>query len=185
MALGRLSDPSDGRCVLVEAFDAEGRLGRAVVLALGRAWHLAGHDAAGARVGERRGRVHGLGVGGRGPEEIGVDKASLNFAVLREVFEEGAEIGAGPVLRFSRAVLVFASRWYQLESLYRANAKYNPEWVPRYLLFDTSRDVAKVSLASATAEGFLPDIDVKAWFRPAGAQGSPLLEAAKGVRRWR
>ena len=181
MALGRLSDPSDGRCVLVEAFDAEGRLQGVLSFS---PWGARGisldmmRRARGSENGVVEFMVSELVAAG---PKIGVDKASLNFAVLREVFEEGAEIGAGPVLRFSRAVLVFASRWYQLESLYRANAKYNPEWVPRYLLFDTSRDVAKVSLASATAEGFLPDIDVKAWFRPRGAQGSPLLEAAKGA----
>ena len=32
---------------------------------------------------------------------IGVDRLSLNFAVMRAIFEEGAKIGAGPVMRFA------------------------------------------------------------------------------------
>ena len=62
---------------------------------------------------------------------IGVDRLSLNFAVMRAIFEEGAKIGAGPVMRASRGFLMFASRWWQLESLYRSNEKYEPDWVPR------------------------------------------------------
>ena len=34
---------------------------------------------------------------------------------------------------------MFASRWWQLESLYKSNEKYEPDWVPRFLLFERSR----------------------------------------------
>jgi lysyl-tRNA synthetase class 2 len=52
-------------------------------------------------------------------------------------------------------VLTFLSRWWQLESLYRANAKYRPVWEPRYLLFETSGEVPRIVFAAARAEGFL------------------------------
>ncbi len=181
MALGRLADPSDGRCVLVEAYDDQGVLQGVLSLS---PWGSRGISLDMMR----RARTAENGViefmvtelVAAGPK-IGVDRASLNFAVLREVFEEGSEIGAGPVMRASRAVLMFASRWYQLESLYRANAKYNPEWVPRYLLFDAARDLAKVSIAAGIAEGFLPEVNPKMMLRSRGVQGSPLLAGAKGA----
>ena len=75
---------------------------------------------------------------------LGVERVSLNFAVFRAVFEEGARIGAGPVLRLWRHTLLFFSRWWQLESLYRANAKYQPHWSPRYLCFAERRELARV-----------------------------------------
>ncbi|NKZ74496.1 DUF2156 domain-containing protein [Rhodococcus hoagii] len=69
-------------------------------------------------------------------DEFGVVRVSLNFAVFRSTFEEGARIGAGPILRVWRSMLLFFSRWWQLEALYRSNVKYQPEWAPRYLCFD-------------------------------------------------
>ena len=86
---------------------------------------------------------------------IGVDRLSLNFAVMRAIFEEGARIGAGPVMRASRGFLMFASRWWQLESLYKSNEKYEPDWVPRYLLFERSGDLPRVGIAAGLAEGFV------------------------------
>src|SRR5204863_1882711 len=86
---------------------------------------------------------------------LGVDRMSLNFAVCRSAFEDGARIGAGAVARAWRRLLLVASRWWQLETLYRSNARYRPEWVPRFLCFSERRDLVKISMASAIAEGFL------------------------------
>ena len=63
-------------------------------------------------------------------EAIGITRISLNFAMFRSAFEQGAQLGAGPVARLWRGLLVFFSRWWQLETLYRSNMKYLPEWVP-------------------------------------------------------
>ena len=52
---------------------------------------------------------------------------SLNFAVFRAALERGERIGAGPVLRAWRRLLVFLSRWFQIESLYKFNAKFRPD----------------------------------------------------------
>ncbi len=86
---------------------------------------------------------------------LGVRRVSLNFAVFRSVFARGERLGAGPVLRVWRSVLLWASRFWQIESLYRANAKYQPEWVPRFVCFRSSADLPRVSVAALRAEAFL------------------------------
>ena len=53
-------------------------------------------------------------------------------------------------------MLSMASRFWQLESLYRSNAKYLPEWVPRFLCYDSSLTLTRTVIASGMAEGFLP-----------------------------
>jgi lysyl-tRNA synthetase class 2 len=104
---------------------------------------------------------------------------SLNFAVFRSALERGGRIGAGPVLRLWRRVLLRASRFWQIESLYRANAKYRPEWVPRYLCFRGSRDLLRITIAAMQAEAFLspPALGRSARRRraaPDGEENSPL-----------
>ncbi len=93
---------------------------------------------------------------------LGVSRMSLNFAVFRSVFARGERLGAGPVQRATHAVLLWASRFWQIESLYRANAKYHPEWVPRYLCFRSSGDLPRVGVAALRAEAF---IVAPAWVR--------------------
>jgi lysyl-tRNA synthetase class 2 len=91
----------------------------------------------------------------RAVPQLGVRHVSLNFAVFRSVFARGERLGAGPVLRLWRAVLLWASRFWQIESLYRANAKYRPEWLPRFICFRSSADLPRVGVAALRAEAFL------------------------------
>ncbi|ROO89907.1 lysyl-tRNA synthetase class II [Actinocorallia herbida] len=158
MALGRLGDRADGRCVMVEAFDRDGtRRGLLSFVPWGRAGlslDLMRRDRT-ADNGLTELMVATLAA--EAPS-LGVRRISLNFAVLRSVFEQGGELGAGPVLRLGYWVMSFASRFWQLESLYQSNAKYRPEWVPRYLCFVTSRDAVRIGLAAARAEGFVPTL---------------------------
>ncbi|GGS44422.1 hypothetical protein GCM10010270_13510 [Streptomyces violaceus] len=118
--------------------------------------------------------------------KLGVRKVSLNFAVFRSVFEEGARIGAGPVLRLWRRLLLFFSKWWQLEALYRSNAKYHPEWYPRFLCYAEAASLARVGLASGIAEGFVSVSSMrKLWGRghpkggqrPVTTEGLPSLAA--------
>ncbi|MCS7484504.1 bifunctional lysylphosphatidylglycerol synthetase/lysine--tRNA ligase LysX [Umezawaea endophytica] len=158
MALGRLGDPADGRCVMVEAYDAAGALRgllsfvpwgrRGVSLDLMRRDRMAENGLNEYMVAEL------VEASGR----LGVQRISLNFAMFRAVFEEGEKIGAGPVLRLWRKVLGIASRFAQLESLYRSNAKYGPEWMPRYLCYSKARNLPRVSVAAGIAEGFVPSL---------------------------
>jgi lysyl-tRNA synthetase class 2 len=86
--------------------------------------------------------------------DLGVSRVSLNFAVFRSAFERGGRIGAGPVMRFWHRALLMASRFWQIESLYRANAKYRPSWEPRYLCFPRARDLPRITAAALEAEAF-------------------------------
>ncbi|MFF8590194.1 phosphatidylglycerol lysyltransferase domain-containing protein [Streptomyces sp. NPDC015220] len=155
MALGRLGDPADGRCAVLECHDARGEL-RALLSFVpwgpcGLSLDLMRRDRR-AENGIVEFMVLDLLLRAR---DLGITQVSLNFAMFRSVFERGARLGAGPVLRLWRSLLGLFSRWWQIESLYRANAKYRPAWEPRFLLFEKSADLPRIGLAAARAEGFL------------------------------
>ncbi|MER6632058.1 phosphatidylglycerol lysyltransferase domain-containing protein [Streptomyces sp. NPDC000987] len=163
MALGRLGDPRDGRCVMLECADPQGEL-RALLSFV--PWGPKGLSLDLMR----RDRDSDNGLMEfmviellRHAGDIGVTQLSLNFAMFRSVFERGSRLGAGPVLRLWRSLLSFFSRWWQIESLYRANAKYRPVWEPRFLLFEKSADLPRIALASARAEGFLEAPGLPKW----------------------
>jgi lysyl-tRNA synthetase, class II len=98
---------------------------------------------------------------------LGVKRISLNFAVFRSALERGERIGAGPVLRVWRRFLVFISRWFQIESLYKFNAKFCPVWAPRFCVFPGTRDAVRVGVAALEAEAFLvwPRLELRRFAR--------------------
>ncbi|MFD5751404.1 phosphatidylglycerol lysyltransferase domain-containing protein [Streptomyces sp. NPDC127033] len=163
MALGRLGDPDDGRCVMLECLDGEGEL-RAVLSFVpwgpsGLSLDLMRRDRESENGLMEFMVIELLQRSG----EIGITRVSLNFAMFRSVFERGAKLGAGPVLRLWRSLLTFFSRWWQIESLYRANAKYRPVWEPRFMLFEKSADLLRIGLAAGRAEGFLEAPGLPGW----------------------
>ncbi|WP_078875813.1 phosphatidylglycerol lysyltransferase domain-containing protein [Streptomyces sp. 769] len=87
--------------------------------------------------------------------ELKIKQLSLNFAVFRSYLERGEKLGAGPVMRITRGTLLFLSRWYQIESLYKFNDKFQPRWEPRFVVFRSSRDIPRIGLATMQAEGYL------------------------------
>ncbi len=154
MALGRFGDPSDGDCVVVTA-TKDGEI-RAVLNFV--PW---GKDGLSLDL-MRRDRSADPGLNElmivaalREAKTLGVKRMSLNFAVFRSALERGERIGAGPVLRRWRGLLVFLSRWFQIESLYRFNAKFRPVWEPRFVAFRQTRDLPRIALAALEAEAFL------------------------------
>ncbi|MFF8959239.1 phosphatidylglycerol lysyltransferase domain-containing protein [Streptomyces sp. NPDC014894] len=84
-----------------------------------------------------------------------VGRVSLNFAMFRAALARGERIGAGPVLRLWRGTLIFLSRWFQIESLYKFNAKFRPRWEPRFVVFRKARDLPRIGFAAMRAEGFV------------------------------
>ena len=102
---------------------------------------------------------------------LGIHRVSLNFAMFRSTFERGERLGAGPVLRFWRRILILGNRWFQLESLYRFNGKFRPEWYPRYVIYPRVRDIARVGVAMGQAEAF---IVFPRFFRFFGVRGSSM-----------
>ena len=154
MALGRLGDPADGDCVAVAAMK-DGML-RAFLYFV--PW---GTDGLSLDL-MRRDRAADPGLNEylitaalRACPRLGVTRMSLNFAVFRSALERGGRLGAGPVIRAWRAILVFASRWFQIESLYRFNAKFQPEWQPRYIVFPGASDLPRIAIAALEAEAFI------------------------------
>jgi lysyl-tRNA synthetase class 2 len=154
MALGRLGDPADGDCVAAAAMK-DGVL-RAFL-------HFVPWGTDGLSLDlMRRDRTADPGLNEylitaalRACPRLGVTRVSLNFAVFRSALERGGRLGAGPVIRAWRGILVFASRWFQIESLYRFNAKFQPEWQPRYIVFPGASDLPRIAIAALEAEAFI------------------------------
>lgn len=155
MALGRFGDPADGDCLLVEALRPDNQVVAMLSLV---PW---GHNGVSLDVMRRSPQspngtielmVSELALHA---EHLGITRISLNFAMFRSAFEQGAQLGAGPVARLWRGLLMFFSRWWQLETLYRSNMKYQPEWLPRYACYEDTRMIPRVGVASVIAEGFL------------------------------
>jgi lysyl-tRNA synthetase class 2 len=84
-----------------------------------------------------------------------ISRISLNFAVFRDPLERGERIGAGPLLRARRSLLLVASRWWQIDSLYRFNAKFQPRWEPRFVCVPAMRNLPRIALAALEAEAFI------------------------------
>lgn len=85
---------------------------------------------------------------------LDVARVSLNFTMFRSALVAGERIGAGPVARLWARLLRIASRWWQIETLYRFNARFGPSWVPRFLVFDAVRDLPRIAAAAFEAEGY-------------------------------
>ena len=177
MALGRLGDPLDGDCVLAEARDGEGRLrGFLSLVPWGRgglSLDLMRRDPT-----SDNGLVELLvsSLAEQAPR-LGVRRVSLNFAMFREAFTRGEELGAGPMARLGRQALLLASRTWQLESLYRSNAKYLPRWQPRFICFEYSSDLPRVGIAAGSAEGFLTPPSIRSTLRGRSAPDEALDRA--------
>lgn len=161
MALGRMGDPADARCLHVEVLfptrDAQHPPTTAGLLSF-VPWGANGISLdVMRRHPDAENGVNEFMIAGlmREAGDLGIGAASLNFAVFRTAFEQGKELGAGPIKKLWRNILLFASRFWQLESLYRSNEKYRPEWVPRMLCYPDGSELARIGLAVSIAEGFL------------------------------
>lgn len=83
--------------------------------------------------------------------ERGVDEMSLNFAV----FARRIHSPARPAERALGKLIALGNRFFQIESLYRFNAKFFPRWEPRYLVYQGALGLPRASLAAMWAEGQL------------------------------
>lgn len=110
-------------------------------------------------------------------EEWGVEKISLNFAMFRQVFTQGEAVDASIFDRIGYSLMRFASRFWQLHSLYESNARYSPQWVPRYLCFRVIPELSYVGVGAGVLEGFIPWLHTQ----PA-AQWSPTADYLEAVR---
>lgn len=76
----------------------------------------------------------------------------LNFATMRAVL--AGETGEGAVTKVERWLLKRMNDSMQIESLWRYNAKFDPDWKPRYAVYDSAEHVLPAALAVARAESF-------------------------------
>ncbi|MBP5937817.1 phosphatidylglycerol lysyltransferase domain-containing protein [Streptomyces acidiscabies] len=161
MALGRIGDPSDGDCLIATAHKADDitdSYGDLKAILHFVPW---GTDGASLDL-MRRDRSADPGMNEllivaalQAAPKFGVTRVSLNFAMFRSALARGEKIGAGPVLRAWRGLLVFLSRWFQIESLYKFNAKFQPRWEPRFVVYRNSGDLPRIGIAAMQAEGFV------------------------------
>ncbi|GAB2469599.1 hypothetical protein GCM10027030_00390 [Luteococcus sediminum] len=180
MALNRLGDPLDGRCVMVEALAPDPETGQERVMGLLSfvPWGLHGlsldvmRRSPQAENGVTEFMVAALMAAGR---ERGWRRVSMNFAVFRSALEEGERVGATALRRAQRRVLLVFSRWFQIEQLYRSNQKYLPRWQPRFLVYEDPADIGQVGAAMALAEGF---VDLPGLSGSLGERPQPLADAS-------
>jgi len=82
----------------------------------------------------------------------GVDEVSLNFAAFARIIKQPS----GVAERAAARALSVGDRFFQIESLYRFNAKFFPRWEPRYFMFDGLAGFPRAAVAGLRAEGQLP-----------------------------
>lgn len=161
MALGRVGDPSDGDCLIATAHKQDPEPGEYGDLKAVLHFVPWGTDGASLDL-MRRDRAADPGMNEllivaalQAAPKLGIARVSLNFAMFRAALARGEKIGAGPVLRAWRGLLVFLSRWFQIESLYKFNAKFRPRWEPRFVVYRRSADLPRIGFAAMQAEGFV------------------------------
>jgi lysyl-tRNA synthetase class 2 len=84
--------------------------------------------------------------------ERGIQEMSLNFATFARWMHS-------PTRRHERVLgrlVALANPFFQIESLYRFNAKFFPRWEPRYLVYEGPFGLPRAALAVMWAEGQLP-----------------------------
>jgi lysyl-tRNA synthetase class 2 len=84
--------------------------------------------------------------------ERGVEELSLNFAA----FAKWMHSPSGWLERALGRVIALGNPFFQIESLYRFNAKFFPRWEPRYLVYEGTLGLPRAGIAAMWAEGQLP-----------------------------
>jgi lysyl-tRNA synthetase class 2 len=82
----------------------------------------------------------------------GLEELSLNFAAFAKWMHS-------PDKRLERALgklIALGNPFFQIESLYRFNAKFFPRWEPRYLVYEGALGLPRTGIAALWAEGQLP-----------------------------
>src|SRR5712692_3733572 len=82
----------------------------------------------------------------------GIDEVSLNFAAFARFIHSPL----GRAQRLLSYGLRRADTVFQIERLYRFNAKFFPRWEPRYLMYEGALGLPRVALAAMWIEGQLP-----------------------------
>ena len=84
--------------------------------------------------------------------ERGLEELSLNFAAFAKWMHS-------PEKRLERLLgklISLGNPFFQIESLYRFNAKFFPRWEPRFLVYEGTFGLPRAGIAAMWAEGQLP-----------------------------
>ncbi len=82
----------------------------------------------------------------------GIDEVSLNFAAFARLFSEPE----GILQRIAGRLVALGDAWFQIERLYRFNAKFFPRWEPRYFMYERRFGLPRAGIAALLLEGQLP-----------------------------
>jgi lysylphosphatidylglycerol synthetase-like protein (DUF2156 family)/UDP-2,3-diacylglucosamine pyrophosphatase LpxH len=166
MTLGRLFDPRDEGLLLAVAWGPDGRPGalcQFVPASDVGGWSL---DVMRRDPDTPSGLMDFLLVETmRRLKDQGCTGLALNFATMRTAVDPGAQ-ATSPVARVERRVLHSLSEMFQIESLWQFNAKYDPEWRPRFLVYESPAHLPEIAVAVARAESFWEIPVVGRFLRP-------------------
>jgi len=84
--------------------------------------------------------------------ERGVAEISLNFAAFARLIREPR----GLLERGLGRLITLGDTWFQIERLYRFNAKFFPRWEPRYFMYERRFGLPRAGVAALWLEGQLP-----------------------------
>jgi lysyl-tRNA synthetase class 2 len=96
----------------------------------------------------------------------GLRELSLNFATFARWMHSPTRWHE----RVLGKLVALGNPFFQIESLYRFNAKFFPRWEPRYLVYEGALGLPRASLAAAWAEGQLPKPRLRLRGTPIGAR---------------
>jgi lysyl-tRNA synthetase, class II len=84
--------------------------------------------------------------------ERGLEELSLNFAAFAKWMHSPEK----PLERLLGKLITLGNPFFQIESLYRFNAKFFPRWEPRFLVYQGTFGLPRAGIAAMWAEGQLP-----------------------------
>jgi lysyl-tRNA synthetase class 2 len=84
--------------------------------------------------------------------ERGVREVSLNFAAFARLLREPN----GVLERAAGKAIAIGDTWFQIERLYRFNAKFFPRWEPRFFMYERRIGLPRAGIAALWIEGQLP-----------------------------
>jgi lysyl-tRNA synthetase class 2 len=82
----------------------------------------------------------------------GVEELSLNFAAFAKWMHSPEKAHE----RWLGKLIALGNPFFQIESLYRFNAKFFPRWEPRFLVYEGTFGMPRAGIAALWAEGQLP-----------------------------
>ncbi len=109
--------------------------------------------------------------------ETGRVGLGLNFATMRAVL--AGERGDTTMGRVQQWILKRMGDSMQIESLWRFNAKFDPDWVPRYAVYSAPENLITAALAVAEAESFWELPVIGRFLKPKAEMVTPPLPARR------